>query len=261
MAIDVVSAELSLARIEESTRLSRSTLGDVNAALGFDPNVLFDDDFHDGLQGWSGLRTTNKNYYPSLYPASLAGPYSMILDTGDDGSNPSSPVDGCKRLWAIQGRVCWRTRFAWAYVTNGTLDLSRLRFVIDHQLGQTRHWFEIAYLHNSGGVVVGQWRVSDGSTDMTDIAGETYILGPNAINKYDFHELTIEAELGENPRWISMQIDQHPVVDLSSYVINDTLTPEVDFENGSNFLFEIVDSSGSADPYMLVDRTRAELVA
>lgn len=225
-----------------------------------DPRVLFDDDFSDGLQGWGGLRTTGKNFYPSLHPASLRGPHSMILDTSDDGSNPSTPVDACKRLWAVQGRVRWRSRFAWNFAATDTLDLSRLRFIIDWQLGQTRRWLEISYLHNNAGAVLGQWRVSDGSTNPTNIAGLTYILGPNMIYKHDFHEIVIEAELGANPKWIAVELDDRDRVDLSAYPINSTIVAETDFENGSNFIYEIVDAGATADPYMLVDTTRAERV-
>lgn len=234
------------------------------AGLADPAKVLFDNDFSDGLQGWSGLRTTGKNFYPSLSPVSLVGPHAMILDCTDDLSAPATPVAACKRLYAHEGLIRWTSYFAWN-ATNSVNDLAKLRWIIDWQRGQTRRWLEVRYRHydEATSSQVAAWEVNNGNSAGTYTAVSSYagyLLGMNATNKTDYHKIEIVAD-PSGPAWVSLQLDSLPIVDLSGIAINATTAAETDFENGSNFLFWIEDrtNTSSADPWMLVDRTRAEV--
>lgn len=225
--------------------------------------VLFENDFSTGNEGWNGLLDSGDNYYPTLDPHSITGPYSLRLDTM--GHTAGVSAIACKRFWAFEGKYHFLFRFAWNGDAEG--DLRYLRWVLDWQVDtDTRRWIEVKYTHynQSTNAVLARWEVSDGNVngmqEITDARIQGYELGFNAAHKYDFHEVefSVTAIDGEYA-WDTLRIDNQKV-DISGFDLDNTQTAENDFANGSNILMYCTGvSDETVRPYVLIDYVRAEV--
>lgn len=231
-----------------------------------DTTVIFDDDFGDGLNGWTGLVNAGENFYPSLYPAGSDSPFSMIIDTA--GGTTSATANATKRWHAHKGIVQWWIRFAWNALVPGGVEHNGLRYIkfaLDWQYSRDgvdeRRWWEVRYRHynESGTAIDPLWEASDSTastyTEIPDVGGLE--LGFNQIGKYDFQDVVMTIDT-VNDRWVSLQINERIYHAISTLPIADT-QPTVDhFENGANCVISVLNrtNNSAADPFVVVGRTR-----
>lgn len=226
--------------------------------------VIFDDDFSDGLQGWSGLRNTGINRYPTLHPYCSSGQNSMCLAVTDGVANTYAAASKRTSMRAMRYR--WHSRVGWTSDVEAS-SLRYLRWSIDQEDATDRYWVDLRYTNwdEATGDVVPKWEINTGngvSFVYTDI-GLDYELGFNQRNKVDFADVVLEVDLGTK-KYVSLQVND-VTVDLSGYTLSPSAKipePDTYFTNGQNFLFWCVNRSNNGDtmPIMFIDQTRAEVL-
>lgn len=230
--------------------------------------LVLDDDFSDGMQGWSGLIAAGRNYYPTLHAGSRTGAHALCIDTR--GGQAAVTATASKRLPAFIGKWYIDLWFAW----NAKADaagpegngLEEINFALDWQSGATtRKWFQFDYQHyDEGGSAVDPFfRISNGSANAFNTVTEigAYELGYNQAYKYDYHHLvwSFVAD-GSRSRWDKVILDGI-TYDLSSYQCDQPQAEVEDFDNGANLLVQCQNrtTNSAADPFVLLDSIRVEI--
>jgi hypothetical protein len=230
--------------------------------------VLFDDDFSDGLQGWSGLRDAGINRFPTLHPYASTGQNSMFLEVADGVGNAIASAS--KRTSYRAGRYRWYSRVGWSS-DSGAGGMRYLRWSMDQEDATDRYWVDLRYTNYDTDPEVNginpKWEVNVGAGGeglVYEDIGLDYELGFNQKNKVDFADITLEVDFsGATKRYVSLRVND-VTVDLTDY----TLAPgaKIDppgtyFTNGQNFLFWVQNlPNANTTPSMFIDRTRAEVL-
>jgi hypothetical protein len=247
---------------------------DPTAASARNRLVLFDDDFRDGLCGWSGLRNSGPaNRFPDLHPYSITGPHSMILDSGLAGSAVPRVAQAVKRVVLREAQARWHSRCGWT--ADNQNYLRYLTWSIDTEDPLHRYWYEIRYTHYDeaigGSTPTPKWELqigtpSGGLTYVT-IAALTQRLMYNQRNKVNFHDITIDVDFAAH-KYVAITLDG-VTYDLSGYagpapdVTLAVSTGDTDFTMGCNPVFSVYSRSANtaSDPKMFIDKTRFEVLA